>query len=133
MGKITRTIERGVLIGIGAAAAAITRSQIEKHVKKLIKENKITAAEGRKVVNQLTKIAKQKQKVVEKAVRKEAHKRIKSGIRASRKALSKLDKKLAALEKKKLAKRKTTRRKATRRKPAAKRKTTRRKATRRRR
>jgi len=65
-------INKALLCGLGLAS--LTKETIEKTVQELIKQSKLSEAEGKRVLKKLPRRSKQAQKALVKAVDTEVHK-----------------------------------------------------------
>ena len=84
-------LRKAVLFGMGVLS--MTRDKIEEFVKELEKEGKITEKEGRKLVEDLLKDAKNKQKEIMNTLRKETKRIVDKSPLATKEDIKSLKKK----------------------------------------
>lgn len=92
-----KLVRKGLLLGLGAAT--IASEIVNAYVKGLVKEHKITAKEGKRLVKKLVGKTKGLPKSVAKLATKQVKGKISAGIRQTRQGLKLLEKSLDLLEK----------------------------------
>ncbi len=91
-------LKKTFFLGIGAAE--VTKEKVEVLVDELIKRGEIAKEERAKIIQDFLKRAEQQEKAVMKKIEVEVAKAVKKLNIASHKDLEKLEKRVAALEKK---------------------------------
>jgi len=120
-----RALKKMFVLGMGAAA--LTKDKADKSVRELVKQGKLSRKEGDKLVKSLMQVSAKHGDFVETRVKKETQRVVAKLGPATRKELTRLSKKIEALEKRhkpapkrKVKKKKPVKRKAVKRKKPVK-------------
>jgi len=99
-------IKKSIALGVGAYSKA--QKELEKHIKTLVKKNKVSKKEGEEMLKKFLASSKQTQKKVESQVRKDVSSLVKKVTLAKQRDLLALTRRVKALEAKPKTKKKAS-------------------------